>query len=195
MNDTHKHAPLLHTPSRRQMIAGAAAAFGGLAIGSAHSWAAAGLQADDGISHNAEAIHLEPVFSASPKRVYDALTTAAQFDKVVQLSAAVKSGMALGNKPTQISPEAGSAFFLYGGYISGRQVELVPGKRIVQAWRSGSWDPGNYSIARFDLVEQGSRTKILFDHTGFPVGQAPHLADGWKSNYWEPLEKFLTAAS
>ena len=86
---------------------------------------------------------------------------------------------------------AGGAFLLFGGYITGRQIELVPNERVVQAWRAGGWDPAHYSIAKFELVEQGSGTKIVFDHTGFPNGQAEHLAEGWKGNYWEPLEKFL----
>jgi hypothetical protein len=51
--------------------------------------------------------------------------------------------------------------------------------------------PGIYSIAKFELVEHGSGTKIVFDHTGFPIGDREHLAEGWKMNYWEPLEKFL----
>jgi predicted TIM-barrel fold metal-dependent hydrolase len=41
------------------------------------------------------------------------------------------------------------------------------------------------------LIEQQSGTRIVFDHTGFPKGQAQHLAEGWKANYWEPLEKYL----
>ena len=48
------------------------------------------------------------------------------------------------------------------------------------------------SIARFELVEQGTETKIIFDHAGFPRGKAEHLAEGWKINYWEPLGKFLS---
>ena len=54
------------------------------------------------------------------------------------------------------------------------------------------WDPGAYSIAKFELVEQGTGTKIVFDHTGFPKGDAETLASGWKAHYWEPLAKFLT---
>jgi activator of HSP90 ATPase len=103
----------------------------------------------------------------------------------------MQSGMKLGNNPTEITAVAGSAFSLFGGYVSGRQIELVPNERIVQAWRAGGWGPGAYSIARFDLVEDGSGTRIVFDHLGFPRGQAQHLAAGWKVNYWEPLEKFL----
>jgi len=173
--------------TRREAIAGAALTFGGLALGSAVVRAAV----QDEISHTAESIHLEPVFTAARQRVYDALIQTQQFDKVVQLSAAVKSGMALGNSPTQIGDVVGGAFALFGGHIVGRHIELVPNQRIVQAWRTADWHPGVYSIAKFELVEQGSGTKIVFDHTGFPSGQAEHLVEGWKSNYWEPLAKFL----
>ncbi len=99
--------------------------------------------------------------------------------------------MHLPDKPAEISSEAGGAFALYGGYITGRQVELVPNVRIVQAWRAGSWPPGAYSIVRFELVEQGPGSKIVFDHTGFPKGEAESLASGWRVHYWEPLAKVL----
>lgn len=180
--------------TRRQTILGAAAAFGGIVIGTVVNAApGGGSPADDEISHAAESIHQETLFKASRKRVYEALTDTAQFNKVTQFSAAVKSGMALGSDATRISRDAGGEFALFGGYISGRHIELIPNERIVQAWRVGSWEPGVYSIARFALLEQGSDTKLIFDHTGFPVGQAEHLAGGWKSNYWEPLTTFLAS--
>jgi len=50
---------------------------------------------------------MEPVFKANRKRVYEALTDAKQFDKVIQLSAAVKTGMAKSPNPPEISREAG----------------------------------------------------------------------------------------
>jgi activator of HSP90 ATPase len=96
-----------------------------------------------------------------------------------------------GGRPTEISREVGGALALFGGHIVGRHIELVPSERIVQAWREVSWDPGVYSIVKFELAEQGSGTKIVFDHTGFPKGRGEHLAVGWKAHYWEPLEKFL----
>jgi uncharacterized protein YndB with AHSA1/START domain len=187
MSDRKNSSAFVSTSTRRQLIAEMAVAFGGVTLRSSEAWA----RAEEEISHSAEAIHQEPVFKASRKRVYEALTDAKQFEKVVQLSAAMKSGMAPGAKPAEISREAGGAFSLFGGYVTGRQLELVPNERIVQAWRAGGWDPGDYSIAKFELVEQGTGTKIVFNHTGFPKGKAEHLAEGWKINYWEPLEKFL----
>ena len=99
--------------------------------------------------------------------------------------------MHVADKPAEISREVGGPFSLFGGYITGRHVELVPNERIVQAWRAGAWPAGIYSIARFDLVEQGSGTRIVFDHTGFPEGAAESLASGWKAHYWEPMQKLL----
>ena len=186
MNDGTDLEALANLPTRRQTIVAIAIAFGGLALGSTEVWAGA----DEEISRTAEAIHQEPVFQASRKRVYEALIDTKQFDKVIQLSGVMKS-MPPGGKPTEISREVGGAFTLFGGYITGRHVELVPNQRIVQAWRTGGWDPGVYSIVKFDLMEQGSGTKIVFDHTGFPKGAAEDLAAGWKANYWEPLEKLL----
>jgi activator of HSP90 ATPase len=187
MNHGRIQDSLANGPTRRQAIAGVAIALGGLALGSTNAWAGT----KEGISHTCETIHQEPVFTASRKRVYDALTDAKQFEKVIQLSGVMQT-MHLPDKPAEMSREAGGAFNLFGGYITGRQVELVPDERIVQAWRTGGWGPGIYSIAKFELVEQGSGTKIIFDHTGFPQGEAEVLASGWKAHYWNPLEKLLT---
>ena len=135
----------------------------------------------DGISRAEEAIHQEVVLNASRRRVYAALTEAEQFRKV-------SNGL-----ETEISKEPGGTFSLFGKAISGRHVEMIPGERLVQAWRSSGWKAGDFSIVRFELREQGSGTKIVFDHTGFPKGQAEHLAGGWTQHYWEPLAQYFKA--
>ena len=189
--DDRKNLPWpANHPTRRQLITSVTFALGSLGFASASAFA----EAPEEISHSAASIHLETVFKASRKRVYEALTDAKQFHKVTQLSAAVQSGMAPGTAPTEIANAPGGAFSFFGGYISGRNIELVADQRIVQAWRAGSWPAGIYSIAKFDLVEQGSDTKLVFDHTGFPKGEAEHLVEGWKTNYWQPLSKFLALA-
>lgn len=139
------------------------------------------------VSHTAEAIHQEVFFKVSRKRVYEALTDAGQFTKVTRFST-VKNA-----PPAEISRDVGGAFKCFGGVISGRHVELTPNERVVQAWRDADWGAGVYSIAKFELQEQGDGTKIVFDHTGFPLGQGEELAAGWKANYWEPLTKYFEA--
>jgi len=118
----------------------------------------AGVLDSQGISHTAGAIHQEVIIKASRKRVYEVLTDTEQFRKLS------------GGMDTKISRDPGGAFSLFGGVITGRYIELVPGERIVQAWRS-DWAPGDYSNARFVLQEQGLDTKIVFDHTRLPAGR------------------------
>lgn len=187
MENGTKLATRIPASGRRQWIIGVAVAgAGGLVAGSTDALG----DVENGLSRTAEAIHQEVIFKASVKRVYAALTDAQQFQRVELLSSAMKS-MDLVSKPAEITREPGAAFSIFGAYIVGRQIELVPNQRIVQAWRVMSWDTGVYSIVKFELMEQGSGTKLVFDHTGFPVGDGEHLAAGWKTNYWEPLEKFL----
>ncbi|MGA9798038.1 MAG: SRPBCC family protein [Terriglobales bacterium] len=186
MHNTDKLARSAFSSNRRQWITGAAATMGAFAVGSGDARAGT----DDGVSRTAEAIHQEADFKASPERIYNALTDAQQFQKVELLGRAMKSSD-LATNPAQISREPGGPFSIFGAFIVGRQIELVPNTRIVQAWREISWNPGVYSIAKFVLTEQGSGTKLIFDHTGFPAGAGDHLAAGWKSHYWDALEMLL----
>ena len=121
-------------------------------------------------------IHQDIDLPASPQRVYEALLDAKQF-------------AAFSGRRAEINREVGGAFSLFGGHIIGRNLELVPNQRVVQAWRVVTWPEGAYSIARFDLTAQQSGTRVSFDHVGFPVGLHDHLAEGWESNYWLLLQK------
>ncbi|MDN3018262.1 SRPBCC family protein [Paenibacillus sp. BSR1-1] len=124
-------------------------------------------------------IHQEVKFNASPARIYEILTDSKQFSEVT------------GGAPTDINAEDGGTFSCFGGMILGRNIELVPGVRVVQAWRVKNWPEGLYSIAKFELTEQGAKTKLVFDHVGFPEAEGDHLAAGWGANYWSPIEKYL----
>jgi activator of HSP90 ATPase len=162
---------------------------GALAIGAS----ALGADSPDSaeISRAAASIHQQPAFTASRARVYRALLDARQFDRVVELSG-VQQQMHLPAKSSQINPHPGGAFALFGGFITGRQVALVPNALIVQAWRADDWPKGVYSIARFELIDHDAGCRILFDHTGFPPAEAESLASGWHEHYWEPLQKLLS---
>jgi activator of HSP90 ATPase len=131
-----------------------------------------------------EPIHQEVVFKATPKRIYETLLDSKSFSEFT------------GGAPAEISRDAGGAFSCFGGVISGRNIELLPNQRIVQAWRVGNWPDGVYSIVKFEMHQQGSETKLVMDHVGFPADLRAHLNGeqpngGWHRQYWEPLKKYL----
>lgn len=147
--------------------------------------------APEDVSHTAEAIRQQVTLDAGPQRVYEALTRSKDFDTITRLSDGAVLLKAAGATPTSISTEAGGPFTLFGGHITGRNIEMLPGERLIQAWRAGNWKAGAYSIAAFYLTAEGTKTRLDFEHRGFPAGEGASLAQGWQSHYWEPLAKFL----
>jgi activator of HSP90 ATPase len=141
----------------------------------AHAMEQGTLKTEDAGAAAATVIHQEVDLAASPARVYAALLDATQFRALT------------GGQATEIQADAGGAFSCFGGHIVGRNVELIPDRRIVQAWRVVTWPEGIYSIARFELKPQGAGTRLVFDHTAFPAGLHDHLAAGWEEHYWAPL--------
>ena len=181
--------PMLQGFSRRQAMTLGTLAAAGIAARAEQPIAAPGAE----ILTSEEGIHQVRVFAAERKRVYAALTDEQQFDRIVQLSGVMKSGaMAKVQSATQLSPRVGGMFTLFGGHIGGTQLVLVPNELIVQAWRVVDWPRGVYSIARFELGDQGNSTRLVFDHKAFPKGLAEHLASGWQEHYWDPLTKLLS---
>jgi activator of HSP90 ATPase len=163
-------------------MAGVAVALGSLAAG-AEVWGKSQQEAmketpSSAANQTRTSLHQEIDLKAAPQRIYEVLLEAKQF--------AAFTGM-----PAEIDPKAGGAFSTFGGLIVGRNVELIPNQRIVQAWRPTHWDPGIYSMVKFDLKAHGSETTIVLDHTGFPAGAFDDLNPGWKVRYWDPLKKFL----
>jgi len=169
--------------TRRQVIVRSVVALGSLAVGSAIAQDSKPPQ-KMAVAPSADAegtrtsLHQEIAFNASPERVYEVFLDSKQF--------AAFTGM-----PAEISREAGGTLKMFGGLIVGRNIELVPNERIVQAWRPAHWDPGVYSVVKFELRKKDSRTILILDHTGFPEGDFAGLDSGWYERYWEPLKKYL----
>jgi activator of HSP90 ATPase len=131
-------------------------------------------------------IHQEINFQASPQRIYEVLLSSKQFSDCTKMSFADFTAMS-----AIIDSTVGGTFSVFDGHIIGRILELVPNQRIVEAWRVVDWPAGVYSIAKFEFKPQGSGTKLIFDHIGFPDGLKEHLSTGWTQHYWGALTKYL----
>lgn len=130
-------------------------------------------------------IHQEAVLEAAPEQVYAVLTDGEKF--------AAATGL-----PARLGGREGEAFTLFGGRVEGRQIELVPGERVVQAWRFGgehpdTWEPGVYSVVRFTLKPEAGGTRFVIDHDGIPPEWEEHIAGGYPTFYRDPLARYFTA--
>jgi uncharacterized protein YndB with AHSA1/START domain len=125
-------------------------------------------------------IHQEVTINASPAAVYGVLTSSEEFARMT------------GGRKADISKEVGGAVSMFGGDIRAVNVELIPGQRVVQAWRSKNWPDGVHSIVRFELTPEGKGTKLSFDQAGFPDGAEKMLEGGWHQMYWQPMNAMLS---
>jgi activator of HSP90 ATPase len=165
--------------SRRQMIARSIFGLGSVAMTRVEGHETSSESAGTKTIITVKAIHHELDFRSSPERMYEALLDSKKFTAFS------------GGRAAEIHREVGGSFSIFAGHIVGRNLELIPARRIVQAWRVVPWPEGVYSIARFELQNQGSGTKVMFDHTGFPTDLAEHLESGWQENYWKALRRYL----
>jgi activator of HSP90 ATPase len=171
---------IVNERKKMRMLAGGAAALAGLALGSASARAQQTMTKTPGTGADKArtALHQEVDLKGTPHRIYEILLDSKLFS-------------AFSGEAATISHEAGGAFALFGGIIGGRNIELVADQRIVQAWRPAYWEPGIYSLVKFELKAQTSQTRVILDHTGFPEGLFASLSSGWKEHYWERLTKYL----
>jgi activator of HSP90 ATPase len=118
---------------------------------------------------------------ASPKEVYDAWLTSS-------------SHAAITGSPARVSARPGSRFTAWDGYIAGKNVNLVPGRRIVQAWRTTEFaatDPDSQIDIKLEKSARGA--KLTLRHTNIPAGQSDYKT-GWSTCYFEPMKAYFKSA-
>jgi activator of HSP90 ATPase len=116
---------------------------------------------------------------ATPDAVYEAFVDAK------------KHSAFTGSKATG-KAEVGGEFTAWDGYISGRNLELERGKRIVQEWETTEW-PEGYPPSRLELTLKKTKggTEISMVHSGVPAEQAEDIKEGWTEFYWRPLKEYF----
>jgi activator of HSP90 ATPase len=126
----------------------------------------------------AKTIEQSVTIKAAPHEVYGALMDSRKHSKFTGAKA-------------RISRKVGGKFSAYGKYIQGINLELVPARRIVQAWRGSSWPKGHYSIATFSLKRMKGGTRLVFTQIGVPGREYQGINQGWRDYYWKPMKEML----
>jgi activator of HSP90 ATPase len=90
------------------------------------------------------------------------------------------------------SASVGGRFTAWGNYISGKNIELVEGKKIVQEWKTSEWPEGyEPPILKISLKKDGGGTQVSMIQSRVPASQVDQYNKGWYESYWEPLKQYF----
>jgi uncharacterized protein YndB with AHSA1/START domain len=92
----------------------------------------------------------------------------------------------------RIDPSIGGKFSVLDGSVSGRTVELLPGRRIVQTWRAKEFPSGSRD-SRLEIQFEGTEgaTRVTIMHSVLPPGQGERLKQAWIQRYFQPLRTYF----
>jgi len=126
-----------------------------------------------------EQLQLKTLIGASPRKVYDAWIDPRRHADFTSSRTTGGTGV-------------GEPFTAWDGYIQGVHLELVPGRRIVQAWRTTEFPAGSQdSRLEILLMPEAGKTRLTLVQTNIPDGQAEQYRQGWVDLYFAPLRKYL----
>lgn len=105
---------------------------------------------------------------------------------------AKKHSLATGG-PVKISSKEGAKYTVYDGYITGKNLQLIKNKLIVQTWRASDWVKEDIDSTLILLFEQqGKDASVYMTHANVPERQFESIKKGWDTYYWKPWKKILT---
>lgn len=122
-------------------------------------------------------------FKADPATVYELLADS-------------RKHSAITGKRAVISGEIGGAFSIgesgVESDVTGINVDLVPGQRIVQAWRHRRFPEGVFSMAAVTLERTpDGGTELVLTHRGVPKDLIPETEQAWRDQYWQKIKAYL----
>lgn len=122
---------------------------------------------------------LEAVLPATPEEVYAAWMSS-------------EGHTAMTGAEAHVDPRAGGEYDAWDGYITGRTVELEPGRRIVQTWRTSEFaDSDRDSQVEVLLEPIAEGTRLTLRHADVPDGQLQYEQGGWQESYFEPMREYF----
>jgi uncharacterized protein YndB with AHSA1/START domain len=117
-------------------------------------------------------------FKASPIDVYEMIMNS-------------RKHQSLSGEKARISRRVGGAFTAWNSHLTGFNLVLRPGKKIVQAWRATGWWPDHYSVVTFDIQKVARGAKLRFTQMGIPPNRCSGHYRGWIETYWTPMKEIL----
>ncbi len=92
----------------------------------------------------------------------------------------------------KISTKEGGKYSAHDGYITGKNLQLIKNKLIVQTWRAQSWENTDVDSTFIIYLEPKNNDTVLYaTHANIPDKHAESIEKGWHDHYWKPWKKYL----
>ena len=91
--------------------------------------------------------------------------------------------------PAQMSSEPGSEFSLWEGDITGRNLEFIQDKKLVQEWYFG--DQIERSIVTITISADRENSLVTVEQTNIPDEDFSSISEGWRENYFEAISSLF----
>ena len=88
-----------------------------------------------------------------------------------------------------MSTEPGSEFSLWEGDITGKNLEFIQDKKVVQEWYFG--DQQEKSIVTISILPERENSFVTVEHTNIPDEEFSSIAEGWREYYFDAISNFF----
>jgi activator of HSP90 ATPase len=89
----------------------------------------------------------------------------------------------------KMDSEVGTNFELWNGDIFGKNLEVIPGKKLVQEWYGGNWPKP--SKVTFTIKKDQNGTILELEQINVPDEQFEDIDIGWDEYYLGPMKEML----
>lgn len=126
------------------------------------------------------------------KTIQKTVTLPAPAEKLFDMYLSPRAHGAITGGPVTISRTPGSRFRAFGGMITGRTLQVVPKRLIIQSWRGKDWKYGDIDstlVISFWPDDNGGRIELV--HVNVPEYDYDDVNEGWDRYYWKPWREYL----
>lgn len=127
-----------------------------------------------------DSIQLSSIFPVTPDELYRAWLNSDEHT-------------AFSGGEAEVTPKVGTEFSAWDGYITGKNLELYPGRKIIQSWRTDEFeetDADSRLEIQLEAVPGGCKLTLL--HSGIPDGEGEKYAEGWEEHYFVPMRVYFS---
>ena len=91
--------------------------------------------------------------------------------------------------PAEMSTEPGSEFSLWEGDITGKNLEFIQDKKVVQEWYFG--DQSEKSVVTINISTEGENALVTVEQTNIPDDDFAEISEGWREYYFGAIIDFF----